>query len=388
MKKNFLHISSETLINKEGKIIENDFILNRLNAFKESNFLNLFHINRENFFCEKNLENEVLKNIHKNKIDILALEYNEEISDLSRTKSLGLKFLEKIKENFNIKIVIFVPDPSIDIFFHNIKKTDKIIDANVVGGSTLLRVYNFKSVFFTWEIYENFWFENKEKEIDLFYSGQFKPERIKYINEIKKIKNIKKFIQNSSNNDLTKNYKNYHEYANTLLKSKIVVGFSRTVWNLHCWNGRLIQALSSNSLYLEKYNCETPKLFLPYREYVPFFNKYDLIKKIKFYLKNDKIRNTIAKNGQKKIINYYNKENYFSSLFDFIYKNNPNKLYNLNKIHYKFGFLFLYLNIYDNYFRKIYYDIRIILYLINKKKQLLIKWLKKITKVKLIKLFY
>ena len=360
---NILAAFSMHFTNEQKKKIYNDYKINRLKTFEESKFYKkILKLNLENFKNASDLEKKTTYIIKKNKIDILYLEYQNQILDLSLKNQYGINFLKSLKKNYNIKICIFVPDVSIPLFYQNIVDTDDFIDANIISGSTYLNKYKFKSTVYMWEIFEKKFFNNEKKKIDIFYSGQNKPERQFILNKLSQkinkgfYKDFNVFINYSSNSDKSKNYLNYLKYIKKFKQSKLTIGFSRTIFGLHCCNGRLFQALSSRCLYLEHWNCETPKLFIPYLEYVPYYNFRDLDNKINYFLDNPKELDKIANNGHKKMKHKFNSKNYFNTLHKFIYKKetiNYNLNYKDNYIKY-FGLLRgWYLFIYEKYIRNI-----------------------------------
>ena len=353
-------------INDQNKKIIQDYKINRIKTFEESKYYKeIYKLNLSNFNTHHDLEENTTSIIKKNKIDILYLEYNHPILNLSLKNQYGINFLKFLKKKYNIKICIFVPDPSIPLFYKNIALTDEFIDANIISGSTYINKFKFKSTIYMWEIFEKRFFKKEKKKIDIFYSGQNKPERQFILSKLSQkiknnfFKNLNIYINYSSNSDKSKNYLNYSKYIKKFRQSKITIGFSRTIFGLHCCNGRLFQALAAKCLYLEHWNCETPKLLTPYLDYVPYYNFKDLNNKINYFLNNPNDLDKIANNGHNKIKYKFNTKNYFYNLHKFIY----GKKRIIYKLNYKenyfryFGFFKGgYLYIYEKYIRYLMFN--------------------------------
>ena len=67
---------------------------------------------------------------------------------------------------------------------------------------------------------------------------------------------------------------------------------------------------------------ELPIPLIEGKHYVTFKNKDDLLEKINFYLKNDKLRKDIALNGRKVLEEYYSPKNHVQFLFKKIFSQN------------------------------------------------------------------
>ena len=153
----------------------------------------------------------------------------------------------------------------------------------------------------------------KDKDIDVSFLGQinsYRSNRVNYIKELKKL-NANVFLSTEFNNKML----TFEEYADILNRSKISLNFSYSV-HCHQLKGRVLEILSSEALLLETENDQTNKNFECQKEYINFSNYEDMIKKIKFYLKNDQLRLKIAKQGRKKLLQYNEKNNFWDQLFN------------------------------------------------------------------------
>jgi hypothetical protein len=89
------------------------------------------------------------------------------------------------------------------------------------------------------------------------------------------------------------------DYAAALRKSKIVLNFSRPVFDdaqSQC-KGRVIEATLSGALLFEQKNPETERWLKSGRHYVAFGDERDLLDKIKYYLEHEDERAALASAG-------------------------------------------------------------------------------------------
>ena len=85
------------------------------------------------------------------------------------------------------------------------------------------------------------------------------------------------------------------EYLN-LVGHPMTISFAGTVFE-SLTNARTFEAISQKSLLLEQWGTETCKLLKPYVEYVPWFSKRDLRRKIQYYQNNPDELAKIAERG-------------------------------------------------------------------------------------------
>ncbi len=71
-------------------------------------------------------------------------------------------------------------------------------------------------------------------------------------------------------------------------------------------NARTFEALTQKALLLEQWGTETCKLLEPYAEYVPWFNKRDLLRKINYYQRNPTAAKQISAKGNAKLKEFSN----------------------------------------------------------------------------------
>jgi len=107
------------------------------------------------------------------------------------------------------------------------------------------------------------------------------------------------------------------EYTDILRNSKISLSFSRADGN-HVTNARTFEIISCGALLLEQEGMETPKLFRPYVDYVPFFTKKDLLQKCDFYLSHEQERRDIVASASKRYDDYFSAYRFWSETESFI----------------------------------------------------------------------
>jgi hypothetical protein len=155
------------------------------------------------------------------------------------------------------------------------------------------------------------------------YLGSSKPNRIKLVNFLKK-RNVDIYTgggERESNISLL-------EYSNIIKKSKISLSFSRTPPGMHCINARPFEIVSCNSMLLEESGIETPKLFKPFEDYVPFLSKRDCLDKIKYFIKNDRERSEISFNAYNKFNELFSAQRFWMEVIDYIRNEEFHKISN------------------------------------------------------------
>ena len=139
----------------------------------------------------------------------------------------------------------------------------------------------------------------KTRDIDIGYFGSPKKERIRKVQHLKEHGIVVTTGGGERQEHLTAK-----DYADRYQRSKITLSFSREAYS-HVINARPFEAMACGSMILEQENFETPKLFVPFVDYVPYTTNKDLAKKIKYYLTHDKERQIIAENGKRKVLERY-----------------------------------------------------------------------------------
>jgi hypothetical protein len=152
---------------------------------------------------------------------------------------------------------------------------------------------------------------NKVQEITYF--GSPKPHRMKLI----------KYLQSNSipivvgGGERQQNIP-VSKYAQLMRESKISLSFSRAEF-CHVINARAFEVLACDSMLLEQSGMETPKILIPFEDFIPFFSKKDCLEKIKYFLKNDSERRNISHNGYLKYKSFFTSDRFWSEIYYYLY---------------------------------------------------------------------
>jgi spore maturation protein CgeB len=162
---------------------------------------------------------------------------------------------------------------------------------------------------------EKIYFPSEYKDIEVAFLGQissyrdYRSDYIDYASD--KLKEYKTYFSTKDRVDQI----NHFDYARIINRSKIGLNFSRSV-NMDQLKGRVLHTMLSGALLLETKNSQTDFLFEDGKEYVSFTSKEEMIDKIKFYLRNDKIREEIAKNGREKTLLNYSRKLFWDKVLE------------------------------------------------------------------------
>jgi spore maturation protein CgeB len=225
--------------------------------------------------------------------------------------------LRVIKKNLKVKFIFFWWDTCSKSFLDSHHVLLEFADLNLVNDNPNRDFFNCEQLIldktlFLWTPLPTSFCKNTPKEIDLAFLGQissYRNYRSKYIFEI--MKNNIPGIFSLFDREFQPNYL---EYSMLIAKSRIGLNFSFSV-DCHQLKGRIFETILSGTLLLESKNHQITNLFTEGEDYVAFEDEYDLIKKIKFFLKNEKEREKIANSGQKKILQKYSSYNYWNLVF-------------------------------------------------------------------------
>jgi len=144
--------------------------------------------------------------------------------------------------------------------------------------------------------------EKKEEIYDVSFIGFKTDDREKYLSHlISNLKNLNIFIGGYG---LGK-YLSFEGMNEIFRKSKINLCFTKTFNNKKQWKGRIFEVMLQGGFMLTEYVPNLEKYFEIGKEIDYFDNEKELVEKIEYYLKNEKERKEIAKNGWKKCIENY-----------------------------------------------------------------------------------
>lgn len=154
---------------------------------------------------------------------------------------------------------------------------------------------------------------NKERDIDIVFSGSYGYGRVERQSTIQHLLNndIKLVHGGSEGGDHFKT----EEYADRYKRSKLALSFSQARGK-NVVNARPFEAMSCGAMLLEQESPELAKLFTPYVDYVPWTDNDDLLKKVCYYLNNTDERNLIATNGQTKVEKLYSAYTFWNKILE------------------------------------------------------------------------
>tara|TARA_B100000035_G_scaffold206519_1_gene176597 strand:- start:2763 stop:3770 length:1008 start_codon:yes stop_codon:yes gene_type:complete len=236
------------------------------------------------------------------------------------------KKLLKLSELFKIKkVIVDVTDTSINIikdeilesFDYVIKREMNKKISNEKYLTTILpcRLINYKIIknkeFINWEKIGNSEPNNNTK-YDIFFSGQKTSTYREELNEFLHSKNYN-FFGRAEDLKIP-----FNQYLSAIYNSSINLALE----GKGEFTFRHLEILASCSFMMCQSSINELKLPLPLKDgkhFVSFDNKEDLIEKINFYLKHNKLRNEIALNGRKVLEEHYSPKKHGKFLFSKIF---------------------------------------------------------------------
>ncbi len=106
------------------------------------------------------------------------------------------------------------------------------------------------------------------------------------------------------------------DYARVMQQSKISLSFSKNKGGQHQTKGRLWEVTLCGAMLMEDDNQGTGLWFEPFKDYVPFVSKEDLVEKVNYYLSQPAKLAEIAANGNKKAEMHYSPKNWWRTVFE------------------------------------------------------------------------
>ncbi|MBT8540437.1 glycosyltransferase family 1 protein [Polynucleobacter paneuropaeus] len=176
---------------------------------------------------------------------------------------------------------------------------------------------------------ENHFFDaNLVRKYDVSYLGSPKRERIHLVDHLRS-SGVDVWSGGGERNENI----SIDKYAQILNESKISLSFSRAE-RCHVTNARAFEVTACNSLLLEQAGMETPKIFRPFDEYIPFFSFKDCADKAKYFIRNERERNEIAANAHKKYLQQFSSKRFWMEIVNYVneqksgrYLNDDNLIY-------------------------------------------------------------
>jgi hypothetical protein len=136
-----------------------------------------------------------------------------------------------------------------------------------------------------------FFTTTEERDIPVSYIGSPKLERLEAVNKLRQ-SGIEVYVTGGERQKHLETI----EFANILRRSKITLGFSRSL-GLHVTNARTFEAMLCGTFLLEEEGIETAQLFQPKTDYETWYSLDDLVKKTLYYLLNHAEREKISASG-------------------------------------------------------------------------------------------
>ena len=321
--KTILHIANFNYKNKKRLFYAFSYKIN-LGIFR--NKIKLFTISDRDYLRKHrgifdlngslSLNKKIINTVTKNNIDLIILGHTEKIF---------LSTFLKIREiNPNIKIVkIFIDSISNEFlnfnkFFYDHNFLNKIFITS--NPEKLNKKYPNKFKYIQYPVDKKIdylkSYIKKNKNIDVFYAvshginrGVLKKGRIderdsfiKFLST--KLKKYKTFFPGYNNVQPIWG----EDFYKTLMQSKICINYSRGKYK-NLYSSDRISSLIGNGCFVLNENANKYYKIFNKKELINFKNKTDLVKKIIFFLKNEKARKSIAKNLYSKYHKLYSSKN-------------------------------------------------------------------------------
>ena len=235
--------------------------------------------------------------------------------------------LKEIRNQLNIPIVTIFGDLQIKSQVAVLKSIEPYVDLILFTALTNpgIRLANAKMKYM-WVPKDPRYYNFDSQMLHCYnvsYLGTAKPNRMELVNFLKK-RNVDIYAGGGER----KTNLSVLEYSNIIKKSKISLSFSRHSVGMHCINARPFEIVSCNSMMLEESGIETPKLFKPFEEYVPFYSKRDCLDKIKYFIKNDRERSEISFNAYNKFNELFSAQRFWLEVIDYVRNKEFNKINN------------------------------------------------------------
>lgn len=221
--------------------------------------------------------------------------------------------LEKIKKQLKIPMMAVWGDLEIPNAIKLSQQLSRVADWHLYTATSAVgqRIKSQKPYIYSWVPKDSRVFFNPQKarDIDVSYAGSPRTDRRQYVDYLKQhgIKVVEHGGERSEHLPVK-------EFAKLMQRSKISLSFSYVVYS-PVVHSRTFEATNCGSMLLEQFGPETAKLFVPMQDYVPFFNKKDMLEKARYYLTHDKEREAIALNGWHKCQKLYSAKQLWQRIF-------------------------------------------------------------------------
>jgi hypothetical protein len=153
---------------------------------------------------------------------------------------------------------------------------------------------------------------NVIKKTEICYYGSSKPERVAVIDYLA----LHSVPITLAGGEREQNIP-VMTFADRIRETKICLSFSRAA-RCHMSNARTVEVISCNSMLLEQAGMETPKLLIPFQDFIPFLSLSDCADKAKYFLRNDAEREEISNNGFKKYQTLFSSERFWMNIIQYL----------------------------------------------------------------------
>lgn len=250
-------------------------------------------------------------------IKIYLNQYNKIILSSNNPKNpiyITIRQLKIIKKIYKIELVNILWDTASKNILEN-NKDIYICHKNIINDFPNFKKklgYNKNNTIFKLVPYDfsNIIKTSKDKNIDFIFIGQtsdYRDYRKKFLNFLKKKTNI--FILDKNRDKFIPD----KDYFDFISRSKITVNFSMSV-DYHQIKARVLEAIYFETLVIEDERSPVLKYFKPDHEIVTYKTKEDIVKKVNYFLKNEKKRLQIVTNAKKKYSNKFTSKYYWSGI--------------------------------------------------------------------------
>ena len=269
--------------------------------------LMLFHFDDYYYRFKKLGDEALIKKITKYQPDIICLViYRIPGSDFSVPK---WETFDIIKNRFKIPIIAIWGDMESPETVRLYKSFILYItiSAATATSAAINRLNISEKCMYMWAPKDPTIFNNpqKKRDIDVSYVGSGRENRLERVNYL-----IKNGIDVDIRGGESEEHLSTKKYADIFQRSKITLSFSRARYS-HVINARPFEAMNCGAMVLEEEGFETPKLFTPFVDYVPYTSNRDLFEKTRYYLSHDTERERIAENGYKKTSKLYTSKRFW-----------------------------------------------------------------------------
>ena len=263
----------------------------------------------------KKTENQIKNLIKENNISIVFF------APHGSNYELPVEFFKDLRDELRVENVLFILDDEM-IFDTLSRYYAQAFDAVITNDYYATFAYRKLGLLSLWYYYSGYGKDTLypvaiDKDIDVSFVGDCtKADRIAYIKFLRENGIKVKTFGKDSENGIVK----IEDLSEIFSRTKINLNFTKVDrYSIYAWfledntitnlvrqsKGRLLEIAMTNSFCLSEYFASVEIPFEVGKEADVFYDKNELLEKIKFYLENEEARIQIANNAYKKVINNY-----------------------------------------------------------------------------------